>query len=320
MYTRPKSPNVLLDLQNTRGLQSPDDNICEYWRQFFFEMDASRPIEIEAVDTCKDASIVLTISEAAIEGASLRESRGYRRFLEDELNIRDIESLKYSEAIESILEFSFPIPDVNYGVAYLPSNPKLPTRSFKQLEQDSELIPVQGREQSDRTLKRFSQLDRHGELALLVHVLEKLDHRVSDLRISMPDGVMDIWARVNGALLPLKAMGEGINRICHILVTMMSGVDYLFIDEIENGIHYSVQKDVWKAIGQVARELDIQVFATTHSYEMIRAAHEAFKDDDEDDFRFHRLYHDSQTDKIEARTYSEFSVEAAVSRNREVRG
>ena len=46
-------------------------------------------------------------------------------------------------------------------------------------------------------------------------------------------------------------------------------IGLIFIDEIENGIHYSVQKDVWNAIGKLARDLDIQVFATTHSLEMI---------------------------------------------------
>ena len=70
----------------------------------------------------------------------------------------------------------------------------------------------------------------------------------------------------------------------------------------------------------MARDLDIQVFATTHSYEMIEAANEAFKDDDFDDFRFHRLYRDTTTGNIEARTYNEFSIDAALSRDREVRG
>ena len=72
-------------------------------------------------------------------------------------------------------------------------------------------------------------------------------------------------------------MGDGINSVCHFVLTMMADeLDYLFIDEIENGIHHSVQCKVWKAIGQLARDLNIQVFATTHSLEMIRAAYEAF--------------------------------------------
>ena len=61
-------------------------------------------------------------------------------------------------------------------------------------------------------------------------------------------------------------------------MSMTSDIEYLFIDEIENGIHHTVQKDVWKAIGQTAHELDIQVFATTHSLEMVHAAYEAFSE------------------------------------------
>ena len=63
-----------------------------------------------------------------------------------------------------------------------------------------------------------------------------------------------------------------------------------FIDEIENGLHYSVHKDVWRPLELWQRQLDIQVFATTHSYEMIRAAYEAFKEEDRlDEFRFTAL-------------------------------
>ena len=85
----------------------------------------------------------------------------------------------------------------------------------------------------------------------------------------------------------------------------------VFIDEIENGIHHSVQCKVWKAIGKLARDLDIQVFATTHSLEMIRAAYEAFKEDGElDDLRLHRLDRDEDTGDIEAVTYNVPALDA----------
>ena len=211
---------------------------------------------------------------------------------------------------DAILEFSMDAPGHQLSPALLPSNSDLPARSFRQAERKSEFIPVQGREKKTTTLKRFSKLDEVGDTELLIIVLRSLDDRLSDLRLSMPDGVMDIWARVNGALLPLKAMGEGVNRICHILVTMLSDVDFLFIDEIENGIHHSVHKDIWQAIGQAARELDIQVFATTHSLEMVRAAYEAFSEEDKlEDFRYHRLDRDDAGD-IEAVTYNELDLKA----------
>lgn len=63
----------------------------------------------------------------------------------------------------------------------------------------------------------------------------------------------------------------------------------ILIDEIENGLHYCVIADVWKVLADAARRLNVQIFATTHSGEMIHAAHEAFKESTHYDFRYHRL-------------------------------
>jgi hypothetical protein len=49
---------------------------------------------------------------------------------------------------------------------------------------------------------------------------------------------------------------------------------FLLIDEIENGLHYSVLKKVWKAIAQYARKSNSQIVTTTHSWESIEAARE----------------------------------------------
>ncbi|CDN31323.1 hypothetical protein BN938_1229 [Mucinivorans hirudinis] len=70
--------------------------------------------------------------------------------------------------------------------------------------------------------------------------------------------------------VPLMSMGEGINRILTIILAMINCRNgYVFIDEFENGIHYSVQKKMWEIIFKLAQELDIQVFATTHSNDTI---------------------------------------------------
>jgi predicted ATPase len=40
---------------------------------------------------------------------------------------------------------------------------------------------------------------------------------------------------------------------------------FLFLDEIENGLHWSVMPKLWRFLVETARALDVQVFATTHS-------------------------------------------------------
>ena len=67
-------------------------------------------------------------------------------------------------------------------------------------------------------------------------------------------------------------MGDGINRILTIILAMVNCENgYLLIDEFENGLHYSVQEKLWEIIFSLAEKLNIQVFATTHSSDTIRA-------------------------------------------------
>lgn len=73
-------------------------------------------------------------------------------------------------------------------------------------------------------------------------------------------------------VLPLRAMGDGINRILTIILALVNAENnYLLIDEFENGLHYSVQEHLWQIIFSLAEKLNIQVFATTHSSDCIKA-------------------------------------------------
>ncbi|RDB05887.1 AAA family ATPase [Runella aurantiaca] len=72
--------------------------------------------------------------------------------------------------------------------------------------------------------------------------------------------------------VPLRSMGDGINRILTIILAMVNCENgYLLIDEFENGLHYSVQEKLWEIIFHLAERLNVQVFATTHSYDCIDA-------------------------------------------------
>jgi len=83
--------------------------------------------------------------------------------------------------------------------------------------------------------------------------------------------------------LPLRSLGEGMNRLFGIalaLVNAKGGI--LLIDEVESGLHYSVQPDVWKLIFETAARLNVQVFATTHSWDCIEAFQKAAAESDEE--------------------------------------
>ncbi|MDX9973878.1 MAG: AAA family ATPase [FCB group bacterium] len=76
--------------------------------------------------------------------------------------------------------------------------------------------------------------------------------------------------------VPLRSFGDGLNRLFGIILALVNAKDgLLLIDEFENGMHYSVQADAWRAIFRLATRLDIQVVATSHSWDAIEAFQKA---------------------------------------------
>jgi ABC-type cobalamin/Fe3+-siderophores transport system ATPase subunit len=72
--------------------------------------------------------------------------------------------------------------------------------------------------------------------------------------------------------IPLKSMGDGMLRILQIALKIHSAKNgFLLIDEFENGLHYSIQDKVWQMLFHIAREHNIQVFATTHSRDAVES-------------------------------------------------
>ena len=76
--------------------------------------------------------------------------------------------------------------------------------------------------------------------------------------------------------LPLRSFGDGLNRLFGIILALVNARGgLLLVDEFENGLHHTVQLDVWRTIFQLAQTLDIQVFATSHSWDAVEAFQKA---------------------------------------------
>ena len=80
--------------------------------------------------------------------------------------------------------------------------------------------------------------------------------------------------------IPLRSFGDGLNRLFGIVLSLVNAKDgLLLIDEFENGMHHTVQLDVWRAIFRLARQLNIQVFATSHSWDAVESFQKAAAED-----------------------------------------
>jgi ABC-type transport system involved in cytochrome c biogenesis ATPase subunit len=84
--------------------------------------------------------------------------------------------------------------------------------------------------------------------------------------------------------LPIRTLGTGMQRVFSIVLALLNAKDgLLLIDEIEHGLHYTAQVELWLLIFEIAHRLNIQVFATSHSWDCIvsfQAAIEEFTQKD----------------------------------------
>lgn len=132
-------------------------------------------------------------------------------------------------------------------------------------------------------LRRLSFL-REASLAdkdeLLLDWLRFVEPKVRDLRyISDPESGVDLpYLKIDGerGRTPLASMGDGLTHLFHIALAMANAsCGILLIDEFENGLHWEVQEQLWKALFDAAGRFGVQVFATTHSNDCIQAFVEA---------------------------------------------
>lgn len=118
--------------------------------------------------------------------------------------------------------------------------------------------------------------------------------------------------------LPLKSLGEGINRMLGLTLALVSsGGGILLVDEIETGLHYSVQTDMWRLVFRTAQRLNVQVFATTHSQDCIRSFEEAASEDQNEEAVLVRL--ENKDGKVAAVGFDERKMAIATREQIEVR-
>ena len=164
---------------------------------------------------------------------------------------------------------------------------------------------------------RLGQLRTRKQSGLIAKALRIMEPRLQSVEDLSASGVPMIWGDIGlPELVPLPAMGESMTRVARIILAISNAPGgVVLIDEMENGIHYSIMGKVWEVIAEAARQSNTQILATTHSYECTRAAHEALRNVE---WRFHRL---DRTKKGLGRcvTFNKEDIEAAIRHGMEVR-
>ena len=117
---------------------------------------------------------------------------------------------------------------------------------------------------------RFDAIQQKKQIHELINAIKKIEPNLLDLRLNSI-GLLIGDIGLNN-LIPVNLMGGGTARFLSIALAMLDSKNgIVLIDEIDNGLHYSVQQTIWKAVLAWSEQLNVQVFATTHSIECIKA-------------------------------------------------
>lgn len=118
--------------------------------------------------------------------------------------------------------------------------------------------------------------------------------------------------------IPLSNLGDGMQRMLGIALALVNAKDgLLLVDEIENGLHYSVLPSLWQIIFQLAQRLNIQVFATSHSKDCIQAFQQVANADKQTEGMLIRL--ENKKGEIVATLFDERELSIATREQIEVR-
>ncbi|MCY4409784.1 MAG: AAA family ATPase [Caldilineaceae bacterium] len=169
---------------------------------------------------------------------------------------------------------------------------------------------------SQEDARRLSNLRKQKREHFLLEALRVIEPKLQSIEENSASGTPMIWGDIGlPELIPLAIMGEGMSRIARLVLAVSAvGDGIVMVDELENGLHHSVLPRVWLVLNEAAKQFNTQIFATTHSFECVRAAHNSLAGED---FRLHRL--EESDDGNRCITYDPETIAAALEFNLEVR-
>jgi len=170
--------------------------------------------------------------------------------------------------------------------------------------------------------ERFNQIQIKKQEEKILNILRTVEPRLVKLSL----GAENVLYCDMGfsKLLPFSTAGQGLNNLLSIILAIYETSDgIVLIDEIENGLHYSTQSILWDAILEAATAFNVQVFASTHSYETVKSLSTAYeklkksKKNKEDELRLFRI--ENENEKIRLVDFNDEILKTSIENFWEVR-
>ncbi len=291
LHAGQNNPELARRINLWRGL--PGSEPGELFSDLFREYQTNSPIKLSAKEDGDYGVRILTISRQPRKESATRIASGL--FAEPQTKGSQPISL-YDEEI--VFEYTDPAGNQFPARAWIEITPlpfELPVAAGLQFDgnvaalraesgghspdrRSSVFMQSLGRIGPPELAARFGRAEIGGYLHDVENVLQLVEPRLRRLTaVPSAEGPALIYGDIGtGRIIPVMLMGSGFARLLELTLAFIEVSNgSILIDEIENGLHYSVLVDVWKALNDLSKKFNVQVFATTHSYECIRAAVDA---------------------------------------------
>ena len=164
-----------------------------------------------------------------------------------------------------------------------------------------------------KSYRSIQMKDKENELN---YFIREFDNSIESFKVigSKPQ------CKVYDEYIDITEFGDGLKHYISIVCALYQCENgYLFIDEIDNGIHYTQLDRLWELILTLSKKTNCQVFAITHSKEMLESFARVAKKLDEQDISYTTLVKNKQQE-IKAITRDYEMLLDSIEQEREVRG
>jgi AAA15 family ATPase/GTPase len=316
LLAAPMNAELPLRLHGFRGIEQLRGDVEAIWGWLFYEKDVTKRISLELVeaDSLRRRTLKMRIAER-------KDSQSGRKRAQTQKMKPSLGTTSKSDIpTELLLEYQTERGAKGDARAFIKEDGIAYEHGKVSAFATSVFVTSRGG-YSPENAQRFSKLQELMREQDIIPALQLVEPRIKKLSVLVSGIGPMIHGDIGiGRMVPVPMMGEGIGRLLTILLSIYESKDGLvMVDEIDTGFHYSILRDVWTAIAKVAREVNTQVFATTHSWECLKAAHESFSLSDSYDFRLHRLDRRAQDDLITSTKYDKEMIDTALSSGMELR-
>lgn len=336
LHSGPNVPDLCLRLAGFRGVPGP--NPRRLLHDVFFDFDDTRSISLSAVGDWGDGQRTLKIASRSAVNPVITIPGGNTPALpvgdsqESGFSVLSTSEIVFDYTDESQKKFvsigrwarsELPSMGLLPNVASIGTEGLISQQAAMPQRPSAIFISARQRRGPEEDVARFGEVELGGYSDQIVSCLREVDPRIRRLTVISAPPVAMVYADVGlSRPVPMGFLGDGICRLLSMALAFheaRNGV--ILVDEIENGLHHSKLKGIWQHVFRLAHAFDVQVFATTHSYECIRAAHSAFKETEiGDDFSLLRLQRNLRTGQIESIAYDDKeALDYAMEYEREVR-